>query len=77
MIIKYHRQGEKSFVTDKFGNLLSDTFQGCVDVDASGKWAGWFFNLSNPAHNKFKLGFGSRAVAARWVNGKLREVGVE
>jgi len=65
------------FVTPKYGNLLCDTYQGEVEQGSDGLWAGWFFNLSNESKNQFKLGFASRAAAARWVNEQLRKVGVE
>jgi len=79
MTIKYTARKyapRPDFVTTRFGNLLSDTYQGEVEQGSDGLWAGWFFNLSNETKNKFRLGFTSRAAAARWVNKRLREAGV-
>lgn len=65
-----------TFKTQRFGNLLSDTISGEVDQSGDGTWNGWLMNWSRKNNCNFKLGFGSRAAAARWVNQKLRERGV-
>jgi hypothetical protein len=62
--------------TERFGNLLSDTYQGEVDLDRDGTWSAWFFNHSDRHRTEFRLGFKTRAAAARWVNNKLRERGI-
>lgn len=65
-----------TFWSKKFGNLLSDTYQTSVDQGSDGLWVAWFFNHSRKEID-FRLGFKSRSAAARWANGKLREVGVK
>jgi len=65
-----------TYRTAKFGNLLSDTWQGEVEQDTDGTWNGWLINYSQDNKGKFRLGFASRAAAARWVNQQLRNVGV-
>lgn len=81
-VITYEDRSEytttPTFRTHKYGNLLSDTFQGEVYQSGNGTWAGWFTNLSdansycNPTD--YRLGFATKAAATRWVNSKLREV---
>lgn len=79
-MIKYHEAKaatRPTFRTVRYGNLLSDTYQGEVNCHRdSNEWSGWFYNLSN-GKTEFRLGFGSRAAAARWVNQQLRNVGVD
>lgn len=65
-----------TFRTQRFGNLLSDTYQAEVDQSPDGSWSAWFFNLSNESRNDFKFGLKSMAAATRWANSKLRGVGV-
>ena len=76
--IKYQQSkvNPNAYRTQTFGNLLSDTIQGMVDKDSDGEWSGWFMNHSDNSKSEFKLGFGSRAAAARWVNKRLRDYGV-
>lgn len=79
-MIKYVQSTVSSrptFRTEKFGNLLSDTYQGEVDQARDGTWEGWMFNWSSKDRTEFKLGLKSKTAATRWVNSKLREVGVE
>lgn len=79
MAIKYTQSNVASrptFRTEKFGNLLSDTYQGQVEQGSDELWAGWFFNLSNNSNTKFRLGLKSKGTATRWVNQQLRGVGV-
>lgn len=79
MAIKYKRMNwdRETYRTPKYGNLLADSVQGTVDRSGDGTWCGWFDNYSNKSRSEFRLGFGSRAAAARWVNNKLREAGVK
>lgn len=65
-----------TFCSQKFGNLLAYTFQGVVDQSSDGTWDGWMMNLSRKHDSDFRLGFKSRAAAARWTNDKLRERGI-
>lgn len=65
-----------TFRTEKFGNLLSDTYQGEVNQSPRNDWTGWLTNYSDPYKSEFKLGFKSKAAATKWVNEKLAEVGV-
>lgn len=65
-----------TYRTVKFGNLLSDTWQGQIDQNTDGTWNGWLLNYSQGGKGDFRLGFASRAAAARWVNQKLRDIGV-
>jgi len=65
-----------TYRTAKFGNLLSDTWQGQVDQNTDGTWNGWLLNYSQGGKGDFRLGFASRAAAARWVNQQLRDIGV-
>jgi hypothetical protein len=65
----------ESYRTQKFGNLLSDTYQGSVDLNEdTGRWSGWFMDWSNAEYNKFRLNFASKRAAIRWVNARLREI---
>lgn len=78
-MIKYYQAQEAArptYRTSRFGNLMSDTYQGEVTQSPEGAWSGWFYNLSRE-ETKFRFGFKSRAAAARWVNSHLRSVGVE
>jgi hypothetical protein len=54
-----------TYRTVKFGNLLSDTWQGQVELDNDGTWSGWLLNYSQGSRGDFRLGFASRAAAAR------------
>ena len=67
-----------TYRTPKYGNLMSDTFQGEVYQCDDNTWSGWFTNLSDSnsyAHpTQFRLGFATKSAATRWVNNKLREV---
>jgi hypothetical protein len=65
------------FRTEKYRNLLSNTYQGEVMLNDNGTWTGWFMNLSVPGEGDFKTGIGSKSAATRWVNARLREVGVK
>lgn len=65
-----------TYRTQRFGNLLSDTYQGEVYLSEENGWCGFFFNWSRKNENKFRLNFKSRSAASRWVNDKLRKVGV-
>lgn len=78
-MIKYTKSQvcDNTYRTEKFGNLLSDTYQGQVEQGNDGSWAGWMFNWSNRTKTEFKLGMKSKKAATRWTNTKLREVGVE
>ena len=76
--IKYRRcnvSKRVTFATVKYVNLLSDTYQGQVEQSITGKWSGWIFNWSRMSETEFRLGFGSRSAAARWVNQRLRARG--
>jgi hypothetical protein len=83
--VTYHDKSEytrrPTFRTEKFGSLLSDTYQGEVHQNDDKTWSGWFTNFTNPrsyAHpTAFRLDFASRSAAARWVNGKLRDAGIK
>lgn len=66
-----------TFRTVKYGNMLSDTYQGEVHQDEDGKWTGWVYNWSNNGRSEFKFDFASRAAAARWVNQQLKSKGVK
>jgi hypothetical protein len=66
----------KTYRTQKFGNMLCDTIQGEVYVNDDGIWAGWFTNHSNSDRTEFRLGFASKGAAVKWVNAKLRGWGV-
>ena len=68
--------GHPCYRTPKFGNLLSDTLSGEVDSFDGVAWSGWATNHSNESRSEVRLGFGSRAAAARWVNAMLRDWGV-
>lgn len=81
--IKYHKRPwtRPTWTTERYGNILSDHFQGMVQQDEDGTFSGWFSNLSAPRRSApygsdFRIDFGSRAAAARWVNRKLRAVGI-
>lgn len=79
MTIKYiqSKVSERpTFRTEKFGNLLSDTYQAQVEQSTDGTWSGWLFNWSNKSCSEFRLGFGSKGAATRWANEKLKGVGV-
>ena len=79
-MIKYNEMkgwGRPTYRTPKYGNLLSDSYQGTVDQSGDGTWCGWFDNLSRKHMSEFRFGFKSRSAAARWVNNKLRKVGVK
>ena len=65
-----------TYRTIKFSNLLSDTYQGEVEQDTDGTWIGWLINYSQGNKGNFRMGFASRAAAARWVNQQLKGVGV-
>lgn len=65
-----------TFCSQKFGNLLSYTYQGVVERGSDGSWDGWIMNLSRKGQDEFRFNFKSRAAAARWTNDKLRERGV-
>lgn len=78
MAIKWTKSNiSDSWRTQKFGNLLSDTYQGSVDPSDDGTWSGWMMNLSRSGQSKFRLGFKSRGAATRWTNARLHEVGVK
>lgn len=62
--------------TQKFGNLLSDTYQGEVHQDSDG-WNGWVMNWSNNSKTIFKFRLASKQAAIRWVNNELRKMGVD
>lgn len=66
-----------TFRTPKYGNLLADTIQGSIDQGSDGEWAAWLDNLSDRRKSKFRLGFRSRAAAARWLNAQLRDAGIK
>lgn len=66
-----------TFRTKKYGNLLSDTYQGEVHRDDNGKWTGWVYNWSNNGRSEFRFDFATRAAAARWVNAKLAARGIK
>ena len=65
-----------TFRTVKYGNMLSDTYQGEVHQDSDGKWTGWVYNWSNNSGSEFRFDFASRAAATRWVNSTLKNKGV-
>lgn len=65
-----------TFRTIRYGNIMCDTVQGEVSLSVDGDWIGWFYNHSDTRKSEFKLGFGSRSAAARWVNKLLRQKGV-
>lgn len=65
-----------TFYSQKFGNLLSDTYQTSVDQSSDGTWNAWFYNWSQNKADDFKLGFKSKKGATRWANEKLRERGI-
>lgn len=65
-----------TFNSQKFGNLLADTYQASVDQSSDGTWAAWLLNWSREGKGEFRLGFKSKRAAIRWANSKLREVGV-
>lgn len=76
MDIQYTRSkvaGRPTFRTQKFGNLLSDTYQAEVHQSEDGTWSGWLMNLSRIGESQYRFGFGSRAAATRWTNKQLRE----
>jgi len=75
--IKWTKNFSGSYRTQKFGNLLSDTYQGSVDPTVTGKWCGWFMDLSNSQYSKFRLNFASKGAAVCWVNRLLRERGIK
>lgn len=66
-----------TFRTPRYGNLLSDTFQGEVHFNGDA-WSGWFMNLSDSNSyaypTEFRFDFRSKGAATRWVNNKLRRV---
>lgn len=64
-----------TFYSQKFGNLLSDTYQTSVDQSSNGSWCAWFFNHSRN-ETDFQLGFKTKKGATRWANEKLRKVGI-
>lgn len=64
------------FYSQKFGNLLSDTYQASVDQGSDGKWSAWVLNYSREGESEFRLGFRSKRAATRWANGKLRDLGI-
>lgn len=77
--IKYTKSNVASrptYRTEKFGNLLSDTWQAEIYQMPEGDWSAWVMNLSNNSHTEFKVGLTSRAAAKRWASKKLREKGV-
>ena len=80
-MIKYKQStvaSRPTFRTEKFGNLLSDTYQGEVSQsNEDGTWQGWRLNWSTIGDSVFRFGFKSRGAATRWVNDKLREIGVK
>lgn len=66
-----------TFRTIKYGNMMCDTVQGEVNQSDSGEWSGWFTNHSNSSRSEFKLGFGNKGAATRWVNAQLKSFGVK
>ncbi len=64
-----------TYRTEKFSNLLSDTYQAQVEQSTDDTWQSWFFNWSRK-ESDFKLGLKSKLAAIRWANARLREVGV-
>ena len=78
MAIKYTRSTvstRPTFTTEKYGNLLSDTYYAQVEQSSDDTWQGWLFNCSkNKA--EFRLGMKSKRAATRWANAQLKEVGV-
>lgn len=78
-MITWKKNGDfNSWYTQNFGNLLSDTFQGSVSKDEhDGTWDAWVMNLSRGGKHKYKLGFKTKAPATRWVNQKLKEMGIK
>ena len=80
MAIKYTQSTvatRPTFRTEKFGNLLSDTYQGEVHQTDSGKWNGWVMNWSRIHDSLFKFEFSSKASATRWTNARLKELGIK
>ncbi len=63
--------------TIRYGNLLSDTYQGEVHQSADGTWTGWVYNWSSNGRSEFRFDFASRAAAARWTNARLRARGIK
>lgn len=78
-MITWKKNGDfNSWYTQKFGNILSDTFQGSVSKDeADDTWDAWVMNLSRAGMSKRKLGFKTKAPATRWANKKLKEMGIK
>ncbi len=75
--IKYTKSNvaaNPTFRTEKFGNLMSDTYLGEVSQDEDGSWLGCFMNLSVVGEGKYRFNFASRAAASHWVNKHLRKV---
>lgn len=64
----------ESYRTQKFGNLLSDTFQGDVYPNSNDAWSGWLMNWSDSGKSQYRFDFISKRAAVRWVNKKLREL---
>lgn len=79
MAIKYYQSmaDRPTFRTEKFGNLLSDTYQGEVCQSSDGTWNGWLLNYSRNGESEFKLGLRSKKSATRWVNSELKKLGIE
>jgi hypothetical protein len=76
-MITWKKNGSlNSWYTQRFGNLLSDTFQGNVSLMDDGTWDAWVINLSTSGKGKFRLGFRAKAPATRWVNAELKRIGV-
>jgi hypothetical protein len=59
--------------TEKFGNLLSDTYQGDVYSNNDSTWSGWLMNLSQTGGSLYRFDFISKRAAIKWVNSKLRK----
>lgn len=59
--------------TEKFGNLLSDTFQGDVYPNSLGTWSGWLMNWSDSGKSQCRFDFISKRAAIRWINKLLKE----
>jgi len=67
----------QTFRTQKFSNLLSDTWQGEVYQAEDGTWTGWLLNWSNSHRDNCMFCFKTKKGATRWVNKSLRSVGIK
>ena len=89
MAIKYEASPvlENVFRTQKFGNLLSDTYSAQVELSEDGTWLAWFTNHSRDGMNvndepyngltHLRFGFKSKTAAIRWANKMLRRAGLK